>query len=73
MCVEQNVRDKPYVQRWFQRQEKIEKQLPAKHLEHQTTLPPVKMHLYVLMLRCFSTILKAMVKKGMSIGVYQTS
>ena len=52
---------------------KIEKQLPAKHLEHQTTLPPVKMHLYVLMLRCFSTILKAMVKKGMSIGVYQTS
>ena len=73
MCVEQNARDKPYVQWWFQRQEKIEKQLPAKHLEHQTTLPPVKKHVLGVDVLSVFRLLKVRAKNGVSIGAYQTS
>ena len=48
--------------------------MPERHLEHQTTFSAVKMHLLCVDVPgVFSTILKVMLKNGMSIGVFQTS
>ena len=52
---------------------KIEKQLPAKHLEHQTTLPPVKKHVLGVDVLSVFRLLKVRAKNGVSIGAYQTS